>query len=177
MVASASRNMILLCIRDATSAAISASEQLRDHSWLDGRACISTWRHSPPHLSFSHKSLKSGSSLTLGAGGLLETRISTNITDDENEPSKDTNCRRNSFWQGKAVHGSIFSSFLTPRWLMQTFHKVMSSPPTHTASPTLTWCARQCAVRELTSNATLHRPTRLTFRSTWISRPPCNWSR
>jgi hypothetical protein len=29
------------CIRDATSAAISASEQLRDHCWLDGQACIS----------------------------------------------------------------------------------------------------------------------------------------
>jgi hypothetical protein len=30
-----------------------------------------------------------------------------------------------------------------------------------------------CAVLELTSTATLHRPARLTFRSTWISRPPC----
>src|SRR5271170_7376685 len=31
-----------------------------------------------------------------------------------------------------------------------------------------------CAVPELTSTATLHRPARLTFGSTWISRPPCS---
>jgi len=31
-----------------------------------------------------------------------------------------------------------------------------------------------CAVPELTLTATLHRPARLTFRSLWISRPPCS---
>ena len=31
-----------------------------------------------------------------------------------------------------------------------------------------------CAVPELTSTATLHRPARLTLRSTWILRPPCS---